>query len=140
MICIEGFTTLIKDFENHKLVQGIKVARTVPPITHMFFADDSYIFCKVNVESADNVMTLLRIFEQASGHQINNDKTLVFISKNAPNRLKNELGQRLRFMEANERSLYLDLPNVVGRNKFDLFKYLKEKLQGWDKKNIVKRR
>ena len=142
LICIEGLTALLNDFENKKMLKGIKVARSAPSISHMFFADDSYIFCKANVESAENIIHLLQIFERASGQQINVDKSSVFFSKNTPSRLKNDLCHRLRFKEANDGSLYLGLPNIIGRNKSAIFGYLKEKLQdrtqGWDKKTLSK--
>lgn len=49
---------------------------------------------------------------------------------------------QLNFREANEHSLYLGLPNVIGRNKRAIFGFLKDKLQdritGWDKKLLSK--
>lgn len=46
LVCMEGLTTLIQDYERRKLLSGIQVARGAPIISHMFFADDTYIFCK----------------------------------------------------------------------------------------------
>lgn len=121
---------------------GVKVARSAPPISHMFFADDSYIFCKVNEESTAHVMQILHLFERASGQQINVDKSSVLFSKNTPNFLKSDLCQKLRFQEASDQSMYLGLPNIIGRNKSALFGFLKERLrsriQGWDKKTLSK--
>lgn len=57
LICIEGLTALINDFERRTLVNGIKLARSAPPISHMFFADD-YIFCKATIDSAKSVLQL----------------------------------------------------------------------------------
>lgn len=67
LICMEGFTALINDYERRGLIKGIKVARTAPAISHMFFADDTYIFCKANKENADHVMQMLNLFERVSG-------------------------------------------------------------------------
>lgn len=41
LICIEGLTALLHDFERRKMIKGIKVVRTAPSISHMFFAYDS---------------------------------------------------------------------------------------------------
>ena len=45
-------------------------------------------------------------------------------------------------MEANDQSLYLGLPNTIGRNKSSIFGFLKDKMQnriqGWDKKLLSK--
>lgn len=62
LLCIEGLTALIHDHEKRGLIQGIKVARTAPPISHMFFADDCYIFCKAGVDHASQVLRMLQIF------------------------------------------------------------------------------
>lgn len=37
LICMEGFTALIRDYERKKMVTGIQVARGAPHISHMFF-------------------------------------------------------------------------------------------------------
>lgn len=94
LVCTEGLSALLHEFENRKLINGIKVARSAPPISHMLFADDSYIFCKASQESADNVLTLLEIFEKASGQKLNVDKSSVFFSSNTPNSLKEEICTR----------------------------------------------
>lgn len=93
LMCIEGLTGLTNDFEKRKLITGIKLARSAPPISHMFLSDDSYIFCKYSTDSAVNFLHLLNIFERASGQQINVDKSQVFFSKNTSLSLKNELCQ-----------------------------------------------
>lgn len=91
LICIEGFTALIQDYERRGLIKGIKVAQNAPSITHMFFADDCYIFCTASMDSANHVLDMLRVFEKASGQQINVDKSSVFFSRNTSLQLKQEL-------------------------------------------------
>ncbi|XP_074347541.1 uncharacterized protein LOC141686402 [Apium graveolens] len=67
LICIKGLTSQIQKYERRRLIAGIRVARSAPPITHMFFADNSYVFCKANKETAQTVLSILHIFETASG-------------------------------------------------------------------------
>ncbi|KAL8104377.1 hypothetical protein AgCh_028547 [Apium graveolens] len=50
-----------------KLGREDKVARGAPLLTHMFFADDTYIYYKAKVDEVDNVTDLLKFFERASG-------------------------------------------------------------------------
>ncbi|KAM6580302.1 hypothetical protein CsatA_004076 [Cannabis sativa] len=70
IIGAEGLSALIQKFEANKLIQGCKVAQRVPPITHMFFADDSYLFSQATQGVADSITNLLQLFENASGKEI----------------------------------------------------------------------
>lgn len=100
-----------------------------PTISHMFFADDSYIFCNACTEATDRVIQILNIFAKAPGQQINVDKSSVFFSNNTPSSLNMELCHKLKFQEASDRSLYLGLPNLIGRNKSAIFGFMKKRLQ-----------
>lgn len=136
LICMEGLSSLLQDFERKRLITGIKVARTAPSISHMFFADDTYIFCKANMEYVDHILSVLNIFETASGQKINNGKSSIFSSKNVPDSLKHTLCSKLKYTEASDHSSYLGLPNIIGRNKSAIFGFIKEKLKarilGWE--------
>lgn len=142
LICIEGFTFIIHEFEKRNLIQGIKVARSAPPISHMFFADDCYIFCKASEDNANHILQMLNIFQRASGQQINVEKSSVFYSRNTNAYLKHDIHQILKIKEAEEDTQYLGLPNMISRKKSDVFGYiknrLKDRLQGWDKKYLSK--
>lgn len=115
LICIEGFTSLIQDYEKRNLIQGIKVARSAPSISHMFFANDCYIFCKASDESVSHVLQMLDTFEKASGQQINAEKSSVFFSRNTSSYPRRELCQKLRIREAGDSTQYLGLPNMMTR-------------------------
>lgn len=65
LLCIEGFTALIRKYESRGIIQGIKVAQRAPSISHILFADDCYVFCKASLESANRVIEMLHLFEKA---------------------------------------------------------------------------
>lgn len=134
---MEGFTALIKDFERRNLLKGIQVARGAPSLTHMYFADDTYIFCKAKYEVANQVVAMLQIFEHASGQKINVDKSSIFFSRNAPQSEKMNICNILRVGEAGDNSTYLGNTKHAGRKRTAVFGYLKDRLrdrvQGWDK-------
>lgn len=46
------------------------MARGAPRITHILFADDTYIFSKAKEGEADHIVDLLRIFERVSGRKL----------------------------------------------------------------------
>lgn len=108
----------------------------------MFFADDSFIFCKASAQNASNVLEMLKMFERASGQQINVDKSSVIFSNNTHEEVRSSLKQQLKFSEAGDQSLYLGLPSIIHRKKSVVFGYLKnklsEKIQSWDKRTLSK--
>ncbi|KAM6542808.1 hypothetical protein CsatB_007255 [Cannabis sativa] len=128
IICAEGFSALISRFERDRLLQGCRVCQGAPVISHMLFADDSYVFCQANNGSAGSIMSLLRRFECASGQQINLAKSSVFFSPNVNNQLRQDICSILHMPEASENSLYLGLPNIIGRNKNAILGFLKNKV------------
>nr|XP_017221408.1 PREDICTED: uncharacterized protein LOC108198150 [Daucus carota subsp. sativus] len=122
LICMEGLTTLIQENVRRKNIKGIKVARGAPILSHLFFADDNYIYCQANSEAANKVISMLQVYEKASG------------SEGCCN--------ILQFQEAGANTTYLGLPSIIGRNKKAVLGYLKERMQtrieGYDKKLLSK--
>ena len=59
-------------------MEGVVVCRGGPSISHLFFADDSLIFCKASLEECDALQHVLKVYEESSGQQLNRAKTLFF--------------------------------------------------------------
>lgn len=117
LVCTEGFTALIKDYERMRLIRGIQVVRGAYTLSHMIFADDSYLYYQANKVEADHAFDMLRTFEKASSQQINIDKSLIFFNHNTEVTVKTDLWDKLLFYEADDNNKYLGLPNIMGKNK-----------------------
>jgi hypothetical protein len=48
LICAEGLSTLIRRTERKGIIFGVPTSPKGPEISHLFFADDSILFCKSN--------------------------------------------------------------------------------------------
>lgn len=79
IMCAGGFSSLICRSEQRGLMKGCKVVKGAPVVSHMLFADDSYLYCKATEVEAQH---LLNCYEQASGQKINMEKKLIFFSAN----------------------------------------------------------
>jgi len=115
LMCTEGLAALIDDAVSHNLIHGVKVSRAAPSITHLFFADDSLMFMRANLQEAQRILNLLDIYTAASGQVVNVDKSEVSYSRNVGENMRNMLQQRLGFKAVETHDRYLGLPTFIGR-------------------------
>ena len=52
ILCAEGLSSLIRVNEKAGLIHGVKVARSALMVSHLFFADDSFMFFRANQQEA----------------------------------------------------------------------------------------
>ena len=77
------------------------------------------------------IQNIVLIYEQASGQQINREKTTVFFNKLVSEEMKVAIKIFWGVTKIREYEHYLGLPAVVGRNKKDSLNYSKERV--WNK-------
>ena len=111
-------------------------------LSHLFFVDDSLIFCKASLEECDALQKVLRVYEEASGQQLNRAKTSIFFNSNTLTTIKEEIKGRFGGQVIKQHEKYLGLPSLVGRNKRNSFNDIKEKvgkkLAGWKEMMLSK--
>uniref|UniRef100_A0A2N9JBI5 CCHC-type domain-containing protein n=1 Tax=Fagus sylvatica TaxID=28930 RepID=A0A2N9JBI5_FAGSY len=138
LICAEGFTSLIRKAENQKLIQGISISRGGPRFSHLFFADDSIIFCRAKIEECRALREILKLYEDASGQKLNMEKTSLFFSANTPEAVKEEIQTEMGVLSMNQMEKYLGLPPIIGKSKRKAFEEIKnkiwQKVGGWKEK------
>ncbi|XP_058750830.1 uncharacterized protein LOC131623844 [Vicia villosa] len=71
ILCTNVLSRLLKHDVQCMNIHGIKVARTAPIISHLFFADDCLLFARENSCEAERVMTIISRYEAASGKVAN---------------------------------------------------------------------
>ena len=63
-------------------INGVSICRNGPKVSHLFFADDSVLFCRAKEEECQTILDLLAIYERGWGQKINREKTNIFFSSN----------------------------------------------------------
>ena len=62
LLCAEGLNALLMKATISKSIHGISISRGGPKITHLFFADDSVLFCRASLQECHAVQEVLRIY------------------------------------------------------------------------------
>ena len=144
ILCAEGLSAMMQASVTNKELQGVVVCRSGLKLSHLFFVDDSLIFCKVSILECNALQKILGVYESASGQQLNRVKTSLFFSKNTPMAIQEEIKQRFGAQVIKQYEKYLGLPSLVGKNKRNTFNEIKEKLHkkfaGWKEKMFSKAR
>ncbi|KAL0400085.1 UNVERIFIED_CONTAM: putative mitochondrial protein [Sesamum radiatum] len=115
LLCVESFSSLIKEAELAGHLQGVAVSRRASRISHLLFADDTLIFCQATADAFSCIQQILQSFERASGLQINIHKSAVMFSKNVDGFTREALANILGVPVVSKHDKYLGLPTVVGR-------------------------
>ena len=71
ILCAEGLSALLKKAEAQNIIHGVRVCRGAPTVSHLLFADDSFLFFKVMEDECKALKDLLKIYEIDSGQSIN---------------------------------------------------------------------
>jgi len=129
IICAEGLSLLLQKAQDEGTIHGCRVARGAPPISHLFFADDSLLFFKDNAQEAGEVKYCLDLYEQMLGQAVNYSKSSVCFSRNTSIEAREEVANALGVTQAPNFGKYLGLPAFVGRNKKAAFTYIEDKIK-----------
>lgn len=113
-------------------------------MSYLLLADDSLILFRANGGDAQQLQSILNIYEECSGQMINKEKSAIRFSTNTSVADRQQVCQILWVPTETMNERYLGLPVFVGRSKSSVFAYLKERvwrrIQGVERKIIVKSR
>ena len=72
-------------------MKGVAACTRGPEKSHLFFADDSFIFCRATREDCTNLERTLETYEQASDQQLNRGKTSLLFISNTPQDIQDDI-------------------------------------------------
>ncbi|XP_010690686.1 uncharacterized protein LOC104904188 [Beta vulgaris subsp. vulgaris] len=119
-------------------IHGVKVSRSGPRISHLFFADDSLLFTRASIQECTVIVDILNKYELASGQKINYEKSEVSFSRGVSIKQREDLTNVLNMRQVENHEKYPGIPFISGRLKKLIFDSLLDriwkKLQGWKEK------
>ncbi|KAK9195743.1 hypothetical protein WN943_003868 [Citrus x changshan-huyou] len=142
ILCVDGLSSLIRRQERNGLIHGVRIARGAPSVSHLFLADDSFLFFRANDNEANLIKHLLAVYGRASGQVVNFSKSSISFSANVVESVSREICAILEVNSTANHGAYLGLPSAIGRKKKEVFKYIRDKLwqrlQGWSTRMLLR--
>lgn len=111
-------------------------------VSHLFFADDSLLFCQATRKECLVLENSLNLYERASGQAINFSESGLFFSADVSDDTQAEIRNIMGVTNQLNISKYLGLPSLISKSKVEIFKYIRDRLwnrlQGWRNKKLSK--
>ncbi|XP_056692909.1 uncharacterized protein [Spinacia oleracea] len=126
---METLSHMILNLEAKKEITGIKVSRDAPPISHLFFADDSLFCFRAFPDSCQKIKDTIKFFCEISGEMINYDKSAVMFSPNTPTTFKHIMRKILGTPSTEKLGKYLGCNVEIDGRSSQVFHQLVEKVQ-----------
>lgn len=133
LLCGEGLGALLNRVENEGRITGLPITRGGTRLNHLFFANDSLLFCKTNIFEWLHIQEILDTYEKASGQKLNKNKTSIFFSRNTKAEARTHILSVAGTSSTRGYEKYLGLPAIFGRSKVRAFAEIKGKV--WDRIN-----
>ncbi|KAG8473535.1 hypothetical protein CXB51_035829 [Gossypium anomalum] len=127
LICAKGFSRILDKEKRERRIFGARISRSNISITHLFFADNNVLFGEASTEGANQMKTIINVYEGISGQQVNFNKSLISLSGNVEREVQERVGGILGVLISNNPERYLGLPTMVGRRKKQAFSEMKDR-------------
>jgi hypothetical protein len=138
LLCAEGLFGLLLHEEEVGGIDGVRVCRNAPSVSHLLFADDSLNFMKAETNNATSLQRVLDTYCANSGQLVSLAKSSIFFSPNTNVLLRAEVCEALHIDTVALSDKYLGLPALVGADRSDCFEHFIERIiqriNGWKEK------
>jgi hypothetical protein len=119
-------------------IDGVRVCRNAPSVSHLLFADDSLILMKADMNNATSLQQVLDTYCANSGQMVSVAKSSIFFSPNTNALMRAEICEALHINTEALSDKYLGLPALVGADRIDSFEHFVERIiqriNGWKEK------
>jgi hypothetical protein len=135
---VEALSSLLSRVDDTGELEGVPTSRRGPRLNHLFFIDDSQLFCQADLGHWNRLSTLLHTYELASGQRLNSSKTTIYFSRNTNAESRQEILDVTGITSSQRYDTYLGLPALVGKYRTKEFKGIvdrvRSRLQDWKHK------
>lgn len=116
-------------------LEGTSIFRVAPPISHLLFPDDYFLFYKAEQRQAQTMQNIFKMYKESSGQFISMPKSKIFYSRNVPVDLTNSIKNIMGVQEVHGTKKYLGLPSMIEIDLTTMSSYIKDrdpnKISSW---------
>jgi hypothetical protein len=128
IMCAEALSAMLQTTKRSGEIIGVPIARERVRLNHLFFADYSLLFCKVNVSEWQRLQNVLSWYERASRQRLNKEKTSIYFSCNTKDAIKRKILLDSGIEVTNSIEKYWGVPALVGRSIRMAFMSVKDRI------------
>jgi hypothetical protein len=144
ILCVEGLSNLLCRAEVQQKILGLPISSGGVRLNHLFFADDSLLFCRANIDEWNSLQEILELYEKSFGQKLNREKTSIFFSKNTKVEVRAHIKALMGVNSTQNYEKCLGLPSLIGRSRVRSFKNIQgciwDRLNGWKEKFLTQAR
>ena len=82
LLCGKALSSLLIQASSDGRLIGVPISKRGPRVSRLLFTDDNLLFCRANMEQWNNMTDILQLYENSSRQKMNQNKTVLFFSKN----------------------------------------------------------
>ena len=128
LLCAKGLSAMLRRKERDDSIRGMSVKRGAPRISHLFFINDSIIFCQASFGDCEQVAKVLAEYEKESGKKLNKEKTSLFFNKNTRQDIQEFVKETFGAQIVQQHKKYLGLSPLVAQSKRKAFNRIKDQV------------
>ncbi|XP_013624410.1 PREDICTED: uncharacterized protein LOC106330501 [Brassica oleracea var. oleracea] len=140
ILCADVLSSLIQQAERNNEIQPVRLSIGGPSISHLLFADDSLFFLKADQTNSLRLLQIFKDYENVSGQMINLEKSSITFGTKVFQQTRDMIQNTLGIPNIGDGGKYLGLPEQFGRNKKEMFMYVRDsvngKVNGWQNRYL----
>ena len=123
ILCLERLSILQEEAVQDKTIHPVTFRGKIK-ISHLFFADDIFLFLKAKIIECQNLKNILQIFCKCFGQIICTQKSRLWFSPNTSRRTKELIASIFDIPTTTQLRIYLETPIFTTHQKASAYQYI----------------
>jgi hypothetical protein len=124
LLCAEALNSMLSHADQQGLLKGFPTSKKGLELNHLFFTNDSLLFCKVAICHWNRLTNILQTYERASGQKLNTSKTAIYFIRNTPTEEQTSILEAAAIAASQRYDTYLGLSTLVGKSWMKEFRII----------------